>query len=518
LNHPGTLVSNPVWTAGVAGAGLELGGTKRVDIGPWSGFCLTNAMSLAIWVKPVQLPTDNNYPFFCQSYGYYSGWGLRFVGPPADMRVVFQMTGMNGNSVASWGAVPTNRWIQIVATFDGQRARLYLDGQLEREATWNGARVTTNDVVTIGKLTYDNFGPGGTYDDARIYDRALTEAEVIGLFVGRDGDWDGLVDANEALLGTDTADADSDGDGFTDGVEVRGGTDPLNSASHPDFTGGLVGWWKLDESSGSAVADATTNANHGTITGTGVWVTGLASNALQLTTLAHYVGAGANSTGSVLAVTEPSFGFWCYVTNRQQTASVIDRWDGSKGYLVKWEDWANRVTAKFPGSAAVPVPLDAVREGTWNHLAFTYNGTQMCAYVNGRLTSVGSYTNFIGRSATKLYYQLVGVLDEVRVYGRGLGAGDVAALAWWDTDGDGLTDAEETRLGTSQTMVDTDGDGLGDIEELSWGSDWLNPDSDGDFWLDGAEVAASANPTVTTNHPPYAFQVGAGGGVVTNSE
>ena len=58
-----------------------------------------------------------------------------------------------------------------------------------------------------------------------------------------------------------------------------------------------------------------------------------------------------------------------------------------------------------------------------------------------------------------------------------------------DSDGDGLTDAEERRIGTDPFNPDTDGDKLTDWEEVRvYGTDPLNPDSDYDGLTDGAEV------------------------------
>ena len=58
-----------------------------------------------------------------------------------------------------------------------------------------------------------------------------------------------------------------------------------------------------------------------------------------------------------------------------------------------------------------------------------------------------------------------------------------------DTDGDGLTDAEEAELGTDPNNADTDGDGLTDGEEVNeYNTDPLNEDTDGDGLLDGGEV------------------------------
>lgn len=64
-----------------------------------------------------------------------------------------------------------------------------------------------------------------------------------------------------------------------------------------------------------------------------------------------------------------------------------------------------------------------------------------------------------------------------------------------DTDGDGLTDEEETALGTDSNIADTDSDGLSDGEEVhTYITDPLNPDTDDGGVLDGQEVIDGTNP------------------------
>ncbi|MCL2613692.1 MAG: hypothetical protein FWD95_10740 [Nocardioidaceae bacterium] len=63
-----------------------------------------------------------------------------------------------------------------------------------------------------------------------------------------------------------------------------------------------------------------------------------------------------------------------------------------------------------------------------------------------------------------------------------------------DSDGDGLTDAQEAQLGTDPHNPDTDGDGLTDGQEVNtYKTDPLNPDTDGDGISDGAEVNGTDN-------------------------
>lgn len=64
-----------------------------------------------------------------------------------------------------------------------------------------------------------------------------------------------------------------------------------------------------------------------------------------------------------------------------------------------------------------------------------------------------------------------------------------------DSDGDGLTDDEETVLGTNPNNSDSDNDGLFDKEEVEiYHTDPLKVDTDGDGFSDGAEVRNGYNP------------------------
>ena len=63
-----------------------------------------------------------------------------------------------------------------------------------------------------------------------------------------------------------------------------------------------------------------------------------------------------------------------------------------------------------------------------------------------------------------------------------------------DTDGDGLNDPLELQMGTNPLAADTDSDGLDDGEEDAAGLDPLDWDSDMDGFSDGDEVTAATDP------------------------
>lgn len=72
-----------------------------------------------------------------------------------------------------------------------------------------------------------------------------------------------------------------------------------------------------------------------------------------------------------------------------------------------------------------------------------------------------------------------------------------------DADNDGLSDAEETSLGTNPAVPDTDGDGKKDGDEVhKFKTDPTKVDTDGDGAGDGLEIRNGTNPLVVDVAPP----------------
>jgi hypothetical protein len=82
--------------------------------------------------------------------------------------------------VRCWGAaaLTTNTWIYLAGTYDGATLRLYVNGtQVSSRAQTGPIEVSTNPLQIGGDSIYRQYF-SGRIDEIRVYNRALTAAEI----------------------------------------------------------------------------------------------------------------------------------------------------------------------------------------------------------------------------------------------------------------------------------------------------------------------------------------------------
>lgn len=100
-------------------------------------------------------------------------------------RFQFRVNTDNGiASVRSANGIANGTWYHLAGVYDGSEVRLYVDGVLVDSTAHSGDVVAYDParVLSIGKSTHSNNSFrafNGTVDELRIYQRALTEAEII---------------------------------------------------------------------------------------------------------------------------------------------------------------------------------------------------------------------------------------------------------------------------------------------------------------------------------------------------
>jgi fibronectin type 3 domain-containing protein len=175
--NPGT-VSNATWAgtaAGKFGNALSFNGSSSVvNIADSNSLDLTNAMTLEAWVRPSTLANWNTI-IFKERPGYYA-------------YALYANTGSNRPSGNIWNGgdrdvrgtaqVAVNTWTHLAATYDGSVLAIYINGVQSATLLTSGAIVTSTGALRIGDNTIWDEHFSGLIDEVRVYNRALSLAEI----------------------------------------------------------------------------------------------------------------------------------------------------------------------------------------------------------------------------------------------------------------------------------------------------------------------------------------------------
>ena len=176
----GGALQNASRTNGIDGQALVCnGGSVLVENHPL--LSATNALTLACWVKAAVAGQDNNW-FVNRVFagGTSAGYRLGVLEGKACFEV--PQTDWSHHLKAST-PLPAGRWTHVAGTFDGKIMRLYVDGQ-ERGSMGRPGPINP----TGFRLCLGSYEPGhrahfkGLLDEVRLYNRALSTAEVGALY------------------------------------------------------------------------------------------------------------------------------------------------------------------------------------------------------------------------------------------------------------------------------------------------------------------------------------------------
>ncbi|RKY10123.1 MAG: hypothetical protein DRP66_00455 [Planctomycetota bacterium] len=318
--------------------------------------------------------------------------------------------------------------VRITAVSDPDETNGYIEFEAENGSTYRYAVMANN---------YVGFGLAGSLDDVAgpvgslrftcygldDLDTPITDIDSIRMV---------KVDVtltNSAALGQDKT--------FTSWAFLRiNGDNPV---------AGLVGWWKLDETSGTTANDSSGNDNHGTLKNMSgdEWTGGVIDGALE------FDGNNDSVLAPSMAVPETAFTFalwfkpdadWSFASGTERFFDWMDAAGTSRPY------WTFNMGGD--GKIGLGVYIDGVKynniktttsswsSADWHHLAVTWDGTDFKVYVNAvqegpAVTHSGSHFANSGLCIGKRRegtWRFDGLLDDVRIYNRALDADEIAAL------------------------------------------------------------------------------------------
>ncbi len=202
-----------------------------------------------------------------------------------------------------------------------------------------------------------------------------------------------------------------------------------------------VGWWKLDDTTGTTAADASANKNNGTLVNGPAWAAGQLNGALQFDGTNDYVNLPIGPLVSTLK--SASLTIWA---NFQSGGSWTRIWDIGSGETVNMfltpaqgTTGAMRFALTNSGNGAESqLTASAMLAAGWHHLAVVINGDtkNMQLFLDGVSIATGTAAilpanlgsttqNWLGRSqyAADGYYH--GLLDDFRIFDRPLAQDEI---------------------------------------------------------------------------------------------
>ncbi len=209
-------------------------------------------------------------------------------------------------------------------------------------------------------------------------------------------------------------------------------------------------WWPLDESEGSAAADASGHGLAGRVQGRCQWGPGQGrlGGALQLNGPQGWVdGGGSDELNFRQAMT---FSLWIKAPQGEKLSPSLmtkgnNTWRvqaAGDRRSVSFALTGPQTTGRNQGRAPAIKTKRPVDDGQWHHLAGVYDGQRVALFLDGELEdsvpaagliAVNTEPVLVGQNSMGRTQPFKGWIDEVRLYARGLTDREIKALSRGET-------------------------------------------------------------------------------------
>jgi hypothetical protein len=166
--------SGMAWVSGSVGGGVSFDGTDDYVELPIAAHADVSNGSLVMWLNSRNVTTDR-YVYSDEAGG--ASW----------LGLYFNATGLNAgfyNSGYSWQllsqAVNVDTWYHVVITWSSSGAYMYLNGASVKTSAVTSKAEFAPSRISAGR--YPGYYFDGSLDDIRVYNRALSAAEVSALY------------------------------------------------------------------------------------------------------------------------------------------------------------------------------------------------------------------------------------------------------------------------------------------------------------------------------------------------
>lgn len=407
-NNDGT-ITNAIWQSDdmcLSGKCLKFNGSSDYVTTYDYSLDYNSGSSFSLWFKP----TSNNTGGKVKNILGKSNF--EYILAQEDQKIRFiqwDPSGQDALNFTTGNFILPNNWYHLYFVYNSteQKGYIYINGvNVAEQSTLRSSFINRSENLMIaygygwGGSTTPYFN--GFIDDVKIYNYTRTADQI-------------------------KADYNSRGSSSSGGTSAKLGTSTKNN---PAFSYGLIGYWKMDETSGNAI-DSSGNNYTGTPTGTTV-TSGKYGNARS------FNGSERITTTNAQQLSDFTISVW-FKDDGVTTAyeRLVDKsytggfWLGRNGSTAS--SWGGGI---LEGSAPYGI-FGTFTDGQWNHMISIRRGTTHELYANGILVASNTVSSSlldttaiqIGNGTTN--QGATSTIDEVRVYNRALSPAEVQALYNW---------------------------------------------------------------------------------------
>ncbi|MDB5274627.1 MAG: cell surface receptor domain protein [Chitinophagaceae bacterium] len=363
----------------------------------------------------------------------------------SSFRLSVKQTDGNYNEPSIASQITTGSWQHVAYVFDGGTIKLYLNGSLVlTNTTYTGKALSYSSVaMEIGRTLWFPSGTAtyyywnGKIDDLKMYDGALSACQITA----------------QANVGQN-----------------------------------LVAWYNFDGNAN----DGSVNTNNGTVTGASLTTDrfGKTNSAYSFNGTSNYISVPHDATLNVSNLTITA---WIYANTTSSAYNGILHKRTStdqNAFSTSASTSSFRFSEKnTDGTTYEPTVSGSISTGSWQHIAYVYNGGTVTLYLNGtQVLNDATYTGKtlsssavpmeIGKtlwfpSGTATYFFWDGKIDDLKIYGRALPACEIQGMS-------SATSTSFAREESQTTTTDTEADNAVRV--------FPNPLGKGDLTIDGTDI------------------------------
>ena len=176
--NDGTFNGDPQWAVGMLGGALEFDGTDDyVEVPDNESLHLWERFTLAAWIYQM----ESNSSRIIDKIGAGTA-----NGPHLDTHPGTTLRSCSGTCIST-ADYTLEEWHHVAVTFDDGDVRLYVDGSIEGGGSAPSPLAGNSLPLRIGADSDGQSLFHGLIDDARVYNHALTDAEILAAMEGGEG-------------------------------------------------------------------------------------------------------------------------------------------------------------------------------------------------------------------------------------------------------------------------------------------------------------------------------------------